>query len=158
MEEKDRKMFYNCLVLKMVMNFNAHIITSVQLQIYQRIFISLFLCKYTYRYVNITIPLPPHLLSASHFFSAVVGGEFYIFKKRSPSFLWFAHTCKAWYYRIKTGGGVKNICPFYWTYFENAPCTFAHGYCDYGYKYSKSANAHILFIKVKMWFSVAKDQ
>lgn len=64
-----------------------------------------FLCKYTYRYVNITIPLPPHLLSASHFFSAVVGGESYIFKKRSPSFLWFAHTCKAWYYRIKTGGG-----------------------------------------------------
>lgn len=93
------------------------------------------------------------------FFSAVVGGESYIFKKRSPSFLWFAHTCKAWYYRIKTGGGGgKNVCPFYWTYFENAPCTFAPSYCDYGNKYSKSANAHILFIKVKMWFSVAKDQ
>lgn len=81
------------------------------------------------------------------FFSAVVGEESYILKKEvSHCSGLLIHVHVSVVLKNQNGRGVKNICPFYWTYFENAPCTFAPSYCDYGHKYIQSQQMHTFYL------------
>lgn len=62
-------------------------------------------------YVNITIPLPPHLLPTS-IFSAVVGGESYIFEKEvSPFFGSLIHVSVV--LQNQNGRGCEEYLPFF---------------------------------------------